>query len=421
MRRVVVLLATCLLAAPASAEPVAVIQEIAFEGNKVTQPVTMLREMPLTVGDPADAGAIERSRQGVQDLGLFREVSVRQEPVEGGVRLVFKVKEKFYILPLPRADVSSDGGYAYGVQVRWSNLWGLNHSTTPFFERRQSSEGAGDPEIRGVQNRARLNYVAPYALGTRYTVAFSVAYYKIPYLEPLVYDQVEKSVGISIGRKLTNDPGSQGWHASVGLSRRQQDLTGPDAAFVRSEGRAIAVSGGLSYRDLRFNIYSDEGSTSEFQLETFGRDYGSDYHSTIWNLDQAWYLKLGDTPHQTFHVIGTLGARHGGSPGAQEYFSLGGVQTLRGYEPEIAQGDAVYLLRMEFLRPVFRKSIRALVSVDAGNAFERPRDANFGKVLVSAGFGVRFRIQAVVNLDVDIGVAWPLSGGGGMRFFAGRV
>lgn len=413
-------LAILLAAMAAAAQSPLLIREIAFEGNRVTQPVTMLREMPLTVGDAADADAIERSRQGIQDLGLFREVSVRQEPIEGGVRLVFKVKEKFYILPLPRADISSDGGYAYGMQLRWSNLWGLNHSATPFFERRQSSEGSGDPEIRGVQTRARLNYVAPYAFGARYTVAFATSYYKIPYLEPLVYDQIEKSVGFSIGRKLTDDPGSQGWNVSLGLGRRQQDLSGADAAAVRSEGRAIGLLGSLSYRDLRFNIYSDEGSTSEFQLETSGRDYGSDYHSTIWNLDQAWYLKLGDTPHQTFHVIGSLGARHGGAPGAQQYYTLGGVQNLRGYEPETAQGDAVYLLRLEFLRPVFRNSIRALISVDAGNAFERPRDANFRKVLVSAGFGVRFRIQAVVNLDVDVGVAWPLSGGG-MRFFAGRV
>ena len=44
----------------------------------------MLREMPIRVGDPADPQVLEASRQGLLDLGLFKRVELRQEPVPGG-------------------------------------------------------------------------------------------------------------------------------------------------------------------------------------------------------------------------------------------------------------------------------------------------------------------------------------------------
>ena len=93
LARLARVLALCAAAvASAHAEPAPpVIREIEFRGNETTRPVTMLREMSLHVGDPADAREIERSRQGVQDLGLFRSVDADLEPGEGGVRLVVKV------------------------------------------------------------------------------------------------------------------------------------------------------------------------------------------------------------------------------------------------------------------------------------------------------------------------------------------
>lgn len=413
------LLAAC-IASGASAQGTPPIRDITFEGNEVTQPKVMLREMVLGIGDPADAERIERSRQAVQDLGLFRAVSVRQEPMDDGVRLVFTVKEKWYILPLPRTDASSDGGYAYGVQLRWNNVWGLDHSFIPYFERRQPSEGSNDPERRGEQTRARFAYYAPYLLDSQYHVGFAASYYQVPYLAPLVYEETTRSVGFGISRKLSEGPGSQGWRAGMDINRSDNVVTGLDAERARSEGRELSLGASLGYRDLRFRIYSDEGVDAWATVRSAGRAYGSDYHSTTWEVFQAWYLPIGSAPHQTLHFIGTAGARHGGAPFAQEQFSLGGAENLRGFEPETAQGDAFYLFSMEYLRPIYRNSVRGVVMLNAGNAFAEPGDADLHTVLVSAGLGVRFRVQAFVNVNVELGFAWPLNGGA-PRFFAGKI
>ena len=63
--------------APAPVSSPVVIREIEFRGNDTTQPGTMLREMHLQVGDTVSARESEHSRQGVQDLGLFRSVTAQ--------------------------------------------------------------------------------------------------------------------------------------------------------------------------------------------------------------------------------------------------------------------------------------------------------------------------------------------------------
>lgn len=400
--------------------PLPAVREIEFRGNDTTQPRTMLREMPIKVGDPADPRVIEQSRQGVQDLGLFRSVTVREEPAgDDGVRLVFTVKEKYFILPLPRVDYSSDGGYGYGAQLRWDNVWGLNHTFTPYFERRQPSEGDEDPEKRGVMTRGQLRYFAPFIFDTKFSAAFAAGYFKTPYLEPVVYDSVDTFVAATLLRKISGGLGSQGWTVSTGLGWSEEVNSGPMA--VADRGHALSASAGLGYRDLHFNVYSDEGFSWGVDVQNATEAVVSDYAFTRYSGRAAWYLPVGTTPHQNVNFLVEAAALHDGTGDAfDDAFMIGGVETLRGFEPETAKGDAYYAASIEYLRPVVRNSIRALVVLDAANAFDEPGDVNFDKVYVSAGIGVRLRIQAFVSFDVELGIAWPVNGGG-PRLFATKV
>lgn len=413
--------ALCAAAGALAQDGVPVVREIAFRGNETTQPATMLREMRIKVGDPADAREIEHSRQGVQDLGLFRSVVAQTEPVEGGVRLVIKVKEKHYILPLPRADASSDGGYAYGAELRWYNVWGLNHTFTPYFERRQPSEGDNDPEKRGLQTRTQMRYSAPFVFGDIGMDA-AVGYFKTPYLTPLEYDQTSTFLTLTLARKFSEGNRSQGWFGRTGLTWTDEEHSGPQvptdpAALAR--GHALAAIVGATYRDLRYNVYSDEGVTFGMGAQSAAVGLASDYDYTSWSVFYSRYTYLGEAPHQNLNFLFKAQARHDGAYGGDS-LAIGGTETVRGFEPETVKGDATYTISAEYLRPVFRNSIRLLAVVDAGNAFVEPADANFDKVYVSAGIGMRVRFQAFVNLDLEIGMAWPLSGGP-PRLFATKV
>ena len=401
-----------------------IIREIVFAGNETTQPSVMLREMVVHVGDPVDSVRVERSRQGVQDLGLFRSVGVAQERVEGGVRLVFTVKEKFYILPLPSASANSDGDYSYGFRVQWYNVWGLNHSLVTYYQKRQLSQGAADPVKSGVQTRYHLRYSAPLIAGSRNSLNLALGREVTPYLQPRVYDSIGDFASVGLSRKLSDRVDSQGWELSGGLNWNRQQTSGPDAQ--PDQGRQTGLSAGLSYRDLHDKLYSDEGVAYGFSIGSASRDVLSDYASTGWNANYANYLHMGEMPHQSLNLFASTASYHGGPPGAEPGYSLGGVGNLRGFEPETVKGDSYYVLSAEFLRPVFRNSIRALAVLDVGsmvdssNVVNQPGDENIGKVLVSAGVGVRIRVQAFVNLELELGIAWPLDGGG-YRIFASKI
>jgi outer membrane protein assembly factor BamA len=408
-------------AAVAQAQAAPLVQEIEFRGNEVTQPVTMLREMTLRVGEAAEPREVERSRQGVQDLGLFRWVHADLEPVAGGVRLVISVKEKYYILPFPRADASSDGGYAYGLQMRWDNVWGLNHTFYPYFEKRQPSEGDADPETRGVQTRTQLRYSAPIVYG-KFGIETAAGYFETPYLTPLRYDQTSTFFSLALTRKFSERSTTQGWRGFTGLTWYNETHDGPQSPIDPDDaarGQALALSVGASYRRLRYNVYSDEGMAWSLGVQSAGEAVVSDYDFTSYSTSYAQYFAVGDTPHQNLNLKFTAQARHDGQYGGDAY-AIGGTETVRGFEPETVKGDAFYAVSVEYLRPVFRNSIRVLAVVDAGNAFPEPGDASLHKAYASAGLGVRLRIQAFVALDLELGLAWPLDGGS-PRMFASKV
>ncbi|MGH8480989.1 MAG: POTRA domain-containing protein [Nevskiaceae bacterium] len=409
-------LALCAAAGVQAQNPVPVIREIEFRGNEVTRPATMLREMTLQVGDPADPREVERSRQGVQDLGLFRSVDAELEPVEGGARLVITVKEKYYILPLPRGDISSDGGYGWGAQLRWNNVWGLNHTFNPLFERRQPSEGDADPEKRGLQTRFQFRYHAPFVFDSEYSLGFGGIYLDTPYLEPIRYDVTQTVYSADVSRKLTGGHGSQGWTAFSGLTWNEEVNTGPGAP--PELGHALSASIGAFYRDLHFNVYSDEGTTYSFFVQSASEDISSDYNFTNWGVTYARYLNVGRAAHQNLNLLFEGRWRHDND--LDDFYAVGGNQSLRGFEPETEKGDAYYRVSVEYLRPVIRRSIRALFVVDAARAFAGPEDIDFDRINVGAGIGVRVRIQAFVAFDLELGIAWPLNGGS-PRWFASKV
>ncbi|MFP5307659.1 MAG: POTRA domain-containing protein, partial [Gammaproteobacteria bacterium] len=215
----VILLAAC--GAGFAADPPTIV-EIVFEGNEVTRPRVMQRELVVEVGDPADPQALERSRQALLDLGLFRRVHLREEPVEGGVRIVFAVDERYYILPSPRLDAKSDGRYAYGLQFRWNNVAGLNHTLRVFVEEEERRRAGIGRETSYV-----ASYSAPFVLRSPYSVAVSGSYLTRPVEEAgFEYTETFRAFGLGVSRFFSDGPASQGFTVGAGLNWLQQRTDG---------------------------------------------------------------------------------------------------------------------------------------------------------------------------------------------------
>ncbi|MEO8995335.1 MAG: POTRA domain-containing protein, partial [Rhodanobacter sp.] len=212
---------------PAEKKSWPTIREITFSGNDTTRDKTMLREMSVHVGDPADPVQIEHSRQAVQDLGLFKSVSVHQEPLDDGVRLVYVVSEKFYFLPYPRLSANVDRQYSYGAELEWNNVAGLNHNLRVVAARSDANRVG-----YGQQTSYSASYIAPFIADTQNNLSVSAGHSSTPLTDPvsnLGYTEIGYSAEVLLRHIYSTSAASQGWTAGTGLLYQHENRFGPGA------------------------------------------------------------------------------------------------------------------------------------------------------------------------------------------------
>jgi outer membrane protein assembly factor BamA len=389
---------------------------IRISGNKVTRPEVILREMVVKVGDASAPAALDDSRQAIQDLGLFRQVSIREVPEGDGVALLVRVREKRYFLPIPRLDGNSEGDYSYGAQIRWSNVLGLNHRLVAYVE-----EGRIESEHdRERERSARISYHAPYLGGSQYGLGVFADRTEQVSLDRQgnSFDETFHRLQVLGTRDLRTRRPRRGWTLGTGLYWQEQEARGEFAP--PSDGMATAAIATADYNDVRFNLYSQTGRAFSARLEAASEQALSDYGYERLDLSYRDYRPFGRREHQAVHLLASGGIMSGG-PRSRNTYSLGGSSRMRGYDSDTIEGDTYWYVAGEYLRPLRWNWLRLLATVEAGSARrnvfgERNRD-----VYASIGLGLRARITWFVDIEIELGVAMPLVDGDGLRFFASTL
>jgi outer membrane protein assembly factor BamA len=409
---------TCLLllfsALPASAGAAwPVVASIHFEGNAVTRERVMLREMSVAPGEAADPARIEQSRQAILDLGLFREVEITEEATAEGVILRVRVREKRFLLPIPRLDTSSDKDVSYGAQVRWSNVFGLNHRLNAFVQRGRFPQDRNREREQG----ARIAYSAPHVFDTPWWLRATAERIERQTPSPLGgFDEDFDRLQLLAAYDLRSGRPRSGWLLGGGLFWQRQAATGEFAP--PSDGRATALVGSADFSNLRFHLYSESGQRFSARLEAARRGWASDYSYARLTTRYQAYLPLGERPHQSLHLIAEGGILSGG-PRSRNHYALGGSSRLRAYDVDFFEGDRYYYFASEVLRPVWRDWLRLFVVTEVGGVGRDVRGISPKGPHASIGIGARARVTWLVEVEIEAGVAWPLRGGGGAQFFAG--
>lgn len=409
------LVAACALAPAAAGGAEAAeyppIREIVFAGNVTTRPDVLLRELVVHVGDPADPVRIERSRQAIQDLRLFSSVELEETALPDGVRVMIKLHEKHYVLPLPRASLNSDGQYSYGAGMRWWNVFGLNHTL-----HLTAAQGSRQEAGRGTLRQFHLSYDIPFIAGSRFGLDTGFTHTEEP-VEDAAFDaEITDSGRWLLTRALGDGPASHGWRIGGGV--QWQDQRRPGLAPPEAPGQATALVLTARYDDARFNLYSEQGLRFGIEgrstLGAIASDYG--YRELLAHYAQAW--PVGATPHQTMGVFAEAGAFDGGPAGVPPPFALGGSDTLRGYPLRLQRGDQYAYGGIEFLRPLHWNWLRGAVFLEAGDAWGA---GDPGGVMADIGVGLRLQLNSFVRTEFNFGIAYPLidaGDGAGARVYA---
>jgi len=385
-----------------------------FEGNRVTQRRTFLRELSFGVGDLVCPDDIVGGAQAITDLGLFSDVDTATSTLERRrVSIIYTVEERWYILPIPRVDASTDEEFGLGMSLSWNNFLGLNHRISLTGVHKQLEERTTDSEtvFEGSYSWRRF-------MDSRTNLSFSVENREEgASVDDLEFEEQETSLGIFASRQLTRLQTGQGWSISGGLGWRHGRKSGLNAP--PDDGVLTSLSGGLGYRDLHSKIYSSEGISYGVSV-TASVPGLSDYGQQFVLGSIARYIPVGQRVHQNINLFARAGTFYGGPEERRnDHFELGGADRLRGYEDEFTEGDAFWAVGAEYLRPLYWDALRGLIVLEAGDTSRSSFAERDQPVLVSIGLGVRIRITWFVDAAVEFGVAWPLVRGDGAQVFAG--
>lgn len=382
------------------------IQNILYQGNEVTDIVLLNHALYIKPGDEFNQALIEKSKQSIMDLGLFKRVriEIKEQPSgeyeedDSQVDIVFIVKEKIYFLIFPRVKVDDDR-FNYGLQLRWDNIFGLNHKMRASIENRGSTAGV-------KERRDRFRYFYPNVNDTAYNLGFQIR------SENFVDEEIDSTVNrqdevlnFSIIKWLNKNHRNRGWFAGGSVlfqDRFNEDLLVSDASENIS---VIALGIDVGYRNLNNFEYNRGGKAYGYRLDWSHDAFGSDVQYAKNLLYYKSYYRFHQYPLSNLNVQFKLGHSNEDVLG-DEAFRLGSRNDLRGYENNRFSGNTMLLMNFEYMFPqVNYPVIRYVTFIDIGNTYDALSDILRESTNVGAGAGVRWKIRSFVrvNLRVDVG------------------
>lgn len=386
--------------------------EILVVGNEKTDKKILLQEMTIGVGDLPTVKAIEKSEQAIRDLGLFKSVKIRTDKLAAGTRLVIEVKEKYYLLPLPRFRRNADGDIKYGLQMRHSNLGGTNQSLKVTAERTEHKD-----DVLSDKETFRIEYAYPRFSLSVYDLEFKYEYDQSEeeHVDDAtgdisLYDQDEYSARIKLSRWYSDTGASRGFRVGAGLAVADTEYTyisGTPGVFDNSH--FVSVLGEIGYFDVHETGFSRYGRAYGYNIGYAWDKLGSDYDVATHELFYREYRPVSDTPHRTVNSQFRFGFSNAEG---NEAFDIGDSSNLRGYSRKEVIGNAYVILNTQYLAPwPGYPAFRYVVFADIGNAYKNVRYVRLDDMKYSAGVGFRWKIRSFVNTDLRLDWAYAYETG----------
>lgn len=406
-----------------------IVEDFKVKGNVKTKDYVITREMKLKKGKPFNAKDARRSMQRVYNLGYFEDVNVKLNPgkepnsVEVEISVVEMNTGTFGI----GAGYSNADGFIGMISIGDKNFRGTGDKVNIRWEFGGEDNKNYDfsytkPWIDDKETTATINL---------YDITNEYADYNINGDEIARYDKKRRGQELTFSRKTDNEYVSNYvtlknrddiykgmadgyendkdqyyedvFHPSDGNgSSYYEDWMPATAAERRKENfgvtRSITVGRIFDSRD---NIYDPhEGKRIAYSLEWAG--LGGDFDFTKFTADYRYYYRAGGESVWALNL--GAGYADGDMPLSQR-FSMGGSDTLRGYEDDQFRGNSMLKATLEYRFPIVKK-VQGVLFTDNGYAWDKRHEDEFDLGLIKNSFGVGLRINSPlgpVKLDYGYG------------------
>lgn len=401
-----------------------IVEDFKVKGNVKTKDYVITREMKLKKGKPFNAKDARRSMQRVYNLGYFEDVNVKLNPgkepnsVEVEISVVEMNTGTFGI----GAGYSNADGFIGMISIGDKNFRGTGDKVNIRWEFGGEDNKNYDfsytkPWIDDKETTATINL---------YDITNEYADYNINGDEIARYDKKRRGQELTFSRKTDNEYVSnyvtlknrddiykgmadgyendkdQYYEDVFNGSQYKEDWMPSTAAERRKENfgvtRSITVGRIFDSRD---NIYDPhEGKRIAYSLEWAG--LGGDFDFTKFTADYRYYYRAGGESVWALNL--GAGYADGDMPLSQR-FSMGGSDTLRGYEDDQFRGNSMLKATLEYRFPIIKK-VQGVLFTDNGYAWDKRHEDEFDLGLIKNSFGVGLRINSPlgpVKLDYGYG------------------
>ena len=412
-----------------------VVEGFKVKGNVKTKDYVVTREMKLKKGEPFNAKAARRSMQRVYNLGYFEDVNIKLNPGRepNGVEVEISVVEMNTGTFGIGAGYSNADGFVGMVSIGDKNFRGIGDKINLRWE----FGGEDNKNYDFSYTRPWLDDKETSATINLYDITNEYADYNIDGDEIARYDKKRRGQEITFSRRThnefvsnyitiknrddiykgeadgyENDP-NQYYEDNfykenekgevVNKSDKYETWMPKTAAERRKENFGVtrSITFGRVY-DSRDNIYDPhEGKRIGYSVEWAG-GMGGDFDFTKWTADWRYYFRAGGESVWALNL--GAGYASGDMPLSQR-FTMGGSDTLRGYEDDQFRGNSMLKATLEYRFPIVKK-VQGVLFTDNGYAWDKRHEDEFDMGLLKNSYGVGLRINSPlgpVKLDYGYG------------------
>ena len=402
-----------------------IVEDIVPAGNKKTRDKVITREFVQKKGKPFNKFLVRRSVERVYNLGFFDDVNVRMLP---GDQDPNNVIIEIDVLEHKTGTITLGAGYS-----KSDGLMGIIEFGEDNFR------GTGDKfkvhwEIGGKKKykNYQISYLKPWIDSKGTSLGFSFFNREDEYTdynedgnEVAEYNKKSRGFNISFGRQtgeytrdyLTlesrkdsykwDDDDSSGFRYDKNAGKGKNWNNGSynfanDKYVDKNFGRINSITWQKVY-DSRDNIYEPtRGRRISYTAQWAGHGLGGDFDFYKFTAETRMYKKLGAKNVLAFRARG--GFIQGDAPYSQ-LFTLGGADSLRGYEDDQFRGKYMYNATLEFRFPIVKK-VSGVLFTDIGDAWDAPNVSWYNsKKTFNYGVGAGVRITTPIGpVKLDYGV-----------------